>query len=178
MRRNKRNVGELNGMKNLEARQKVSVFRKKYFEKEENRIKVAQKLSDCWKNGKFDNVKTGLCKWYKYKHSSGVEYKVQGTWELAFIKWLDDNNLNFTCHKGRLSYFFNNVNRNYYPDFWINEWNCYVDIKGPQFYDESKFNAIKEFNKDVKILILFDKNLKEIGVNIDEKTKNFRHLEC
>lgn len=179
MKNNKRNVGDLNGMKKIEAREKVSKTLKKFYEDNpEMKLKIGQTVSNAWKNGKFDGVKTGRSKWYKYKHSSGKEYKVQGTWELAFIKWLDEHNMEFECHKGRIPYYFNGINRNYYPDFWIKTWNCYVDVKCEQFYNKEKFDAIINDNQDIKILVLFDESLKRMGVNLNERTKDFKHLEC
>lgn len=154
-----------NPMKSSETRKKVSNTRKVMFaENPEFKIETAQRTSDAWKKGKFDGVAVGKCKWYSYNHSSGKIFKVQGTWELAFIKWLDENNLKFTCHKGRLSYKLNGVDRNYYPDFYIEDWKCYVDIKAEFFHNKEKFNAILEYNPNIQIKILFKKDLIELGV--------------
>ena len=178
MKMNNRNCGNLNGMKKEESKLKVSMSRKKYFENYENRKKVSKKSAEAWKNGKFDGVKTGKCKWHKYNHSNGQIYKVQGTWELAFIKWLDINNLDFICHKKRISYIKDEIERSYYPDFWVNDWNSFVDVKCKEFYDEEKFNSIRECNPDINIKVLFDYDLINLGVEINEKTKDFKHLEC
>ena len=123
-------------------------------------------------------VRTGRCKWYKYKHSNGNTYKVQGTWELAFIKWLDKNNILFKCHRGRISYFFNGIERSYYPDFWIDDWNCYIDVKCDYFYNEEKTKAIEECNPNIQFKTLFSENLKELGIILNEKTKDFKDIEC
>lgn len=178
MRERKRNVGETNGMKKQEAKDKVSKFRKEFFKNKENRLRLSVKVADAWKNGKFDKVRTGRCKWYLFKSKDMKEYKVQGTWELSFIKWLDNNNLSFTCHKGRINYILNGVNRTYYPDFFIKEWNCFIDIKCSYFLKPEKIKAIVECNPDLNIKILTEKELKELGVEINEKTKDFKHLEC
>ena len=178
MKRNKRNIGVLNGMKQKDAREKVSRSTIERFKDPEERKKVAISTAKAWKDGKFEGVKTGRCKWYKYRHSNGKIYKVQGTWELSFIKWLDKNNLSFTCHKGRISYFFKGIERSYYPDFWIDNWNCYVDTKCDQFYNEEKMKAIQESNPNLKFKTLLSKDLKELGVTINEKTKDFKDIEC
>ena len=73
---------------------------------------------------------------------------------MEFIKWLDISKLTFTCHRGRIPYFLNGQQRNYYPDFFVNEWNCYVDVKNDYHYNLSidKFNEILK-NTNVKILL-------------------------
>lgn len=178
MKDRNRNWGDSNGMKKLEAKAKVSKTRKKMFEDPNERKKVAVSVAKAWVDGKFEGVRTGRCKWYRYEHTNGNIYKVQGTWELAFIKWLDENNLSFKCHKGRISYFFSGIERSYYPDFWIDDWNCYVDVKCEQFYNEEKTKAIEESNPNIKFKTLFSENLKEIGVILNEKTKDFKDIEC
>jgi hypothetical protein len=107
-----------------------------------------------WADGKFNNVKVGICKWYDYLHSNGTIYKVQGTWELEFIIWLDDQNINFLCHKNRLEYSINEEKKNYYPDFFVYEWNTYVDIKNKYHYSLNidKFDALKKSGHNIKIL--------------------------
>ena len=44
------------------------------FENPLERIKVSKQTAKAWADGKFNGVKTGKCKWYKYKHSSGKTY--------------------------------------------------------------------------------------------------------
>lgn len=178
MKKNKRNCGDLNGMKKTEAREKVSKSRIERFKNPEERKKCAISTAKAWADGKFEGVKTGRCKWYKYQHSNGQTYKVQGTWELSFIKWLDKHNFSFKCHKGRISYFYNGIERSYYPDFWIDNWNCYVDTKCDQFYNEEKMKAIQESNPQLTFKTLLSEDLKKLGVILNEKTKDFKDIEC
>jgi hypothetical protein len=156
------NLGDANGMKQKEARKKVSNARIKMFKDENLRKEYAEKTRLAWKEGKFDGVRVGCCKWYEYMHSSGQTYKVQGTWELAFIKWLDATGLTFKCHKGRLEYIIEGEAKNYYPDFWVDEWECYVDVKSRHWYNEEKFEAIKNSGHNVRIL--FKEDLERLGV--------------
>jgi hypothetical protein len=160
------NIGEKNGMKQLEARKKVSEARKMMFKDPEIRKLYAEKTKNAWKNGKFDGVNVGQCKWFEYKHSDGQSYKVQGTWELAFIKWLDENKLEFLCHKKWIPYDLNGEIKNWYPDFWVKEWNSYVDVKCEHFYIKEKFDAIEKSNPDIKVLVLFKPDLIKLGVKI------------
>jgi len=160
------NIGDKNGMKKLEARKKVSEARKKMFLNPKIREEYSKKIKKAWEDGKFDGVRVGQCKWYEYEHSNGNIYKVQGTWELAFIKWLDDNGLEFRCHRGRIPYKLGDKNKNYYPDFWIYKWKSYADVKCRYFYSEEKFDAIKKSNPSVKVIILFKEDLIKLGVNL------------
>lgn len=161
------NQGDKNAMKRPEVRKKMSATRSyRLANDEELRKMISQNTADAWANGKFEGVSVGQCKWHEYKHSNGNIYKVQGTWELAFIEWLDKENMIFKCHKGRIPYNKDGINKSYYPDFWVEEWKCYVDVKAECFYDESKFIAIKKSNQNIDIKILFKKDLIDLGVNI------------
>ena len=166
MKKNKRNVGGKNGMKRIEARKKVSEFKKELLKDPNERRKLALQSSKAWKNGKFEGVKVGRCKWYSYKHSNGNLYKVQGTWELSFIKWLDEQDLSFKCHKGRISYILGGLKRSYYPDFWIDAWNCFVDVKCKYRFNKEKHEAIINSNPNLELKLLFKEDLKQLGVNI------------
>lgn len=160
------NCGDKNGMKQLHVRKKVSAARKRMFQDPKIRQHYAQKTREAWARGDFEGVRVGQCKWHDYLHRDGEIYKVQGTWELAFIKWIDKNELQFKCHKGRIPYTLDGVNKNYYPDFWINEWNSYAEVKCKHFYVEDKFNAIRESNPGLGLKILFRDDLIKLGVDL------------
>ena len=57
------------------------------------------------------------------------------SWELIYYIWLKDNNINFEYQKDRLPYYFNNKLRYYEVDFTVE--GKYVEIKGPQSFDEN-----------------------------------------
>lgn len=166
LRKSGANIGDKNGMKQLEARQKVSRARKIMFQDSKVRAHYSKKVREAWARGDFDGVRVGQCKWHDYLHSDGEIYKVQGTWELAFIEWIDKNNLEFKCHRGRIPYVLNGVDKNFYPDFWINKWDSYVDVKCPHFYVKEKFDAIRESNPDIEVKVLFKDDLVKLGVNL------------
>ena len=166
LRKSGANIGDKNGMKQIEARKKVSRARKIMFQDPKIREHYAKKTREAWARGDFDGVRVGQCKWHDYLHSDGKIYKVQGTWELAFIEWIDKNNLEFTCHRGRIPYVLNGADKNFYPDFWVNKWNSYVDVKCPHFYVKEKFDAIRESNPGIKVKVLFRDDLVKLGVNL------------
>lgn len=161
------NAGDKNAMKRPDVRKKMSKSRRERMKNDPDlRQKIAQNTANAWADGKFDEVRVGQCKWHEYEHSNGIVYKVQGSWELAFIKWLDGQGLSFTCHRGRLSYSRDGIAKGYYPDFWVDDWNCYVDIKAACFYDEAKFAAIRNSNPDVEIRIMFREDLNSLGIKV------------
>ena len=156
------NLGDKNPMKNKETASKVSKARKKMMEDDNLRKKISRDTARAWKEGKFDGVKVGQSKWYVYKHTNGEEYKVQGTWELLFIKWLDSNGLSFTCHKGRIPYIMDGMDKTYYPDFWVDEWDCWVDIKNKYHYSKQKrkFDILNDDGH--KIRLIFKEELEKL----------------
>ena len=134
------NVGEKNAMKRPEVRRRVSITRTKLMKDPEFRKKFSQGSIDAWRRGAYEVINDAncRCKWYTYIHSSGKEYRVQGRWELKFIEWLDKNKYTFECHRGRLDYFDDEgVKRSYYPDFYVHDWNSYVDPKAEHWYKKT-----------------------------------------
>ena len=75
--------------------------------------------------------KAGRCK--KYKHISPIagEVYLDGTWELAVAKWLDEKEYNWKRNTTRFRY--TNLKETisfYVPDFWVEELKSYVEVKG------------------------------------------------
>lgn len=74
------------------------------------------------------NTKGGKCKWFTV---SGQ--KVQGTWELNIAKQLDSLNIKWIklkTNKDILKYEINGMIRSYSPDFYLPEYDLYLEIKG------------------------------------------------
>lgn len=83
------------------------------------------------------------------------------------MKWADSQKLTYITHKGRIPYILNGEERSYYPDFWVDDWNCFVDIKNEYHYSlqREKFDVLKK--NDIEIKLLFKKDLLELGVIFD-----------
>ena len=161
------NLGDNNGMKQLEARAKVSKFRKELFKDPVERKKLSDSSRKAWADGKFEGVRVGQCKWYAYTKKDGSVIKLQGTWELAFAKWADTEGLQFDTHKGRIKYTDQfGATRSYYPDFYIYDWGCWVDIKNNYHYNlqKEKFQLINESNPEKSIRIILKEELESLGV--------------
>lgn len=103
------------------------------------------------KNGGF---KEGSVKNHKYGHYRGIQ--CDSSWELAFLAYHLDNNIEIKRNKDGFKYIFNDTEHTYYPDFIVND--TYVEIKNyitPQV--EAK---IKYFPKDLKYKIFLYNDLK------------------
>ena len=141
------NLGDKNGMKSPEARAKASATRKELFKDPEFMQRHIDMTKKAWADGKYDGVKVGRCKWYDYKLQNGETVKVQGKWELAYVKYLDKNNIKFKCHRGRIPYVSNGEEHSYYPDFYLIDSDEYIDVKNDYHWNlqKEKFDNINSF---------------------------------
>jgi len=55
--------------------------------------------------------------------------KFQGSWELKFYQWCLDNHIN--CERNNTGFNYQwNGERTYFPDFYLPDYNIYVEVKG------------------------------------------------
>lgn len=164
------NAGDKNGMKRPEVRARVSATRSKLMEDPEFRSKFKQGSLNAWGRGCYDNANTSVqTHWHEYKHSNGTTYKVQGRYELKFIEYLDDNNLSFECHKGKIPYTGDDgLTHHYFPDFYVHEWESYVDPKASHWYriQKRKFELLNEQHPNLKLKIMLESDLKNLGIKL------------
>ena len=91
--------------------------------------KLRQKINERYKNGWLP--KAGRCKKYTYNSHIAGKVSLDGTWELMVAKWLDNNNIKWTRNTTRFKYVHLNGKDSYYvPDFWVEDWNSYLEVKG------------------------------------------------
>lgn len=96
---------------------------------------------------------------YVYK---GVDLDCK--WEFEFAKWLDSKNIRWIRPKDRFKYIYQNKERYYTPDFYLLDFNEFVEVKGyTTGKDYAKWN---QFPKNLKLTILKKKDLINLGVNI------------
>jgi hypothetical protein len=100
----------------------------------------------------------GIKKWFKSKFAGKVY--LQSTWELAYAKYLDSNNIPWIRNTKRFPYVFENKSHYYVPDFYLVQTDEYIEIKGYRIEaDEAKW---KNFPK--KLTVLYHKELRELGI--------------
>jgi hypothetical protein len=111
--------------------------------------------------------KGGKCKFYKINNPyMNKEISVQGTWELKYAHYLNDNKIKWIRSKKiNLKYKLNGFKKTYYPDFYLIDSNEYIEVKG-YFYekDKIKMNKVFEDNQDKKIVMLFREDLLKLNI--------------
>jgi hypothetical protein len=140
-----------------------------YHPTKEHKETISKSIQNAWINGSYNKKKAGRTKWYKYKRKDGTEINVQGTWELKYAIYLEENNINFICHQGYFEYIDENGNNKIYlPDFYLPETNIYIDIKNDYLYNKSvkKINLVRACNPNLNLLILLKKDLNDMGIKL------------
>ena len=125
-------------------------------------------MRQAWADGKYDGVAVGKCKWYDHVRPDGSVVKLQGTWEVAFARWLDASSLTYDTHRGRWNYVGRDgAQRSYYPDFYIHSWDTWVDVKGAFWGDEqaTKLDYVRASNPDKCFIIANKQWLEEHRVD-------------
>jgi len=73
----------------------------------------------------------GRCKKYEYDSPIAGKIKVDGSWELIFCKFADKKNLKWSRNKKRFNYIKpDGSSSTYQPDFFVEDWNSFVEVKG------------------------------------------------
>ena len=104
------------------------------------------------KNGISGGLREGSGRGVKTWYNSPIAGRVylRSTYELKYAKWLDKNNINWKQNLKSFEYKFQNKIRKYYPDFYLVNEDCYIEIKGFKTkQDEAKW---KYFPNKLKIL--------------------------
>lgn len=97
----------------------------------------------------------------------------QGTWELAFLDWALRQRLQIKSERHPISYIDNEgKTKLYHPDFWIDEWKTFIDIKSTYTMKFSihKFELLEQQN--IHVLILSDDKLEKLGVDLSYKNRS------
>lgn len=110
----------------------------------------------------FAKIKQGT--WHNsFSRSRTHEYngiKFYGRWELAYAKFLDINGKKWRRPDEKFQYEFEGKMRNYTPDFFVEDENAFIEIKGyPTAKDIAKWNAFPH-----KLRVIFGKELYELGL--------------
>ncbi len=100
--------------------------------------------------------------------------KVQGTWQLKYAEYLNQNNISWIrSRKINLKYRLHQDDylHTYYPDFYLTDTDQYIEIKGywwksqdGKIDDKRKMLLVIEQNKDKKIRIFEHKQLLLLGI--------------
>lgn len=144
---------------------------KKFYKTHEGQFKgkhhteeTKQKISEKMKGNKYwikSLGKTGFGKkgWYKGIHCDS-------TYELAYVIYCLDHNIEIKRCKKRFKYFYKDKIHNYYPDFELN--NKLIEIKG-YWQDQVEIKKEAVLKEGFQIEVLYPKDLKNIFDYIYQK---------
>ena len=82
---------------------------------------------------------------YKYNNLS-----LRSSWEVKFAEWLDSQNIEYEYEKLKFNYFdpVRNMNRTYYPDFYLPKYDMCVEVKPKAYINnldiQSKRKAVED----------------------------------
>lgn len=127
------------------------------------------------KTSKTINSKISTNDWHNsFSKTRTQRYKginMMGNWEVEFAKLLDKRNILWKYTEDKFDYLFNDSLHKYNPDFYLPEYNLYIEIKGyPTLKDFSKWKSITNLN------IYFGDDLLKLGINIDVKLKSYNNI--
>ena len=94
------------------------------------------------------------CKWIEYNGQL-----IQGSFELLVAKFLTENNIKWIAHKGisGIKYFDKNKKQKYYfPDFYLPEYDIYLEPHSRYYWDDNFEYKILECINNGKNIIVFD----------------------
>jgi len=81
------------------------------------------------KTGGFREESVKRFKGARYDSKFAGNIYLPSSWEIAYAKYLDNNNISWTRPTKGFQYFYNNTEHRYYPDFYLTLTNEYVEIK-------------------------------------------------
>lgn len=158
--------GDNNPSRQPGASERISKQMQDFYSDENNRKKLSDRMCKLHLEGRGGS---GYTKYYRYQIEN-TEYIVQGTYELSFIKWLDMNNMKFRCHADKIPYIDKEGKQHVYlPDFFVEDWNSYVDVKSGYWYNiqKEKFDDIFRSNPNLSLKILLENDLRQLIAVID-----------
>ena len=105
---------------------------------------------------------------FKLNMHNGIIY--QGTYELDFLKFCENNNIK--VERGNIINYLFNGDKKYYPDYYLPKYNLICEIKSSYYYERClNINLIKReytIKNGFNFLFIVDKNYKELEFFIKE----------
>jgi hypothetical protein len=141
-----------------ETKKKISKattdWNSKYWNDPENKIKHSEAMKKAVENNPDSYTSSNRGR-TKQIIIDGIKF--QGQWEVDFYNWAKENNLNPTRPTKGFKYEWNGE-RTYYPDFYIESKNLYVEVKGYETErDRAKWSQFTE-----KLCIIKETEIKKI----------------
>lgn len=130
---------------NVETIEKLKTASKKFnetFWTDEKKLEHSIKMREVVKSNPDSYSTSNVCGRTKIINYNG--FKLNGSWELEVAKWLDDNNIKWTnIMEEPFEYFWNGRPHSYFPDFYLEEKDIYIEVKGfKRERDEYKWKSV------------------------------------
>lgn len=159
-----------------ETRKKLSLSsknRKWTDEMRENHSKAMLKAVERNPESYSSKNVSGRCKHFYVTDSYNNDVVLKGTWELLVSDLLNSLDIKWTnIIEEKIYYIWEDKKRRYYPDFYLEDYNLYIEVKG---YERE---VDKEKWKSVSNLLILKKDeiecIKKEKFNIVEKIKEFQ----
>lgn len=91
---------------------------------------------------------------------------IRSQWEILYAKFLDSHNILWTYETIAFPLILNNRETTYRPDFYLIDYDIYIDVKGRPEWNADKIKVFREQYTEVKLQVLFKKDLEEWGMNV------------
>lgn len=145
-----------------ETKEKLSNARKGKIHTEEHKEKLSKIMKDVAKDN--PNYSFSKNKYFKKEIING--FRMDSSWESIFANYLNKNDIKWVKNKKPFRYIFENEEHSYYPDFYLEDFNLYIEIKGQETEkDLAKYKSVKD------LIVLKQNDIKKI------KTGEFDILE-
>jgi hypothetical protein len=131
----------------------------------EKEIERKRKISETMKkNPNAGGLRQGSGRGKKCWYESKIAGRVflDSTWELAYAKWLDENNINWKRNWIKFPYEKENKIKYYIPDFYLIDSDEYIEIKG----FERPEDKLKWSMFPYKLKILKYEELTKLGIKV------------
>jgi hypothetical protein len=117
-----------------ETKEKISKKSKEYIwtkERKEQHSKIMIKTAIKYPDSYSCYNVCGRTKLYDTIDSLGKKTKVNGGWERTLSEYLNENNINWTNKIDEEFYYeWGGKTRRYYPDFYLPDYDFYIEVKG------------------------------------------------
>lgn len=150
-----------------ETKKKLSKHKHKHTEETKKRLSETRlkMYAEGWEST------CGRCKKYEYTSPIAGTIKVDGTWEIIFCKYADQEHLTWKRNKKRFPYIRDGGKTStYQPDFFVEEWDAYVEVKGY----ETDLDRTKWSQFPYKLIILRKAEIQQM----EGRTRGGSRLVC
>jgi hypothetical protein len=98
-------------------------------------LSVSKSTRRAWSKNRDSMLAIALNNAFGHKRIEHRGTRFRSSWEVSFAKILDAQGIKWVYEPCNFKYIFEGSHRRYTPDFWIPDWNSYVEIHPEKFMD-------------------------------------------